>query len=401
VASGHTADSWYPSFGQTLYNATWAFTGVVRFLFDLISASRLVAQLYAVSLGVVVAVLTTALAARVVRPRFALVAGLIVAACPSQVLWSSVALRESVVWTALALLALGFAQTFEGRRRAVAGVVTMTVALLALGASRDQTLFAAAWAVPIAALLIPRPGRWPRLAVGALLALTVPLVGGTGLGGIHIAQRSSHLGSTRTYLADGAVSSYTNTTLVAPATTAPLRPAEDARKPANGRATTTTTQALDPRRVPPRVRAGLRRDEHLVQVDSGAVYIVEESTKANLEAIPRGAVAVLLRPFLWEGGSGQLRLAGLENPFWYVLYVLAAIGIVAQRRRLEVIGLPILLAGGALTAEILIQGNVGTAFRHRGQALWALALLAGCGLEALARRREDRGSRPLPESVAV
>ena len=45
----------------------------------------------------------------------------------------------------------------------------------------------------------------------------------------------------------------------------------------------------------------------------------------------------------------------------------------------------------------LFEGNLGTAFRHRGQVLWALAVLAALGAQRLWLRRSGAaGEGPYP-----
>jgi hypothetical protein len=121
------------------------------------------------------------------------------------------------------------------------------------------------------------------------------------------------------------------------------------------------------------------------------VYVLDNSAGANLEALPRGLVAVLFRPTLVEvAETTTLRLASIENMLWYVLYGLALVGLITARRNLTVFAYPILVSGGVVILAGLTQGNLGTAFRHRGQVLWALALLSAAGAELLLDRARER-----------
>jgi len=76
-------------------------------------------------------------------------------------------------------------------------------------------------------------------------------------------------------------------------------------------------------------------------------------------------------------------LAGLESGIWAGLYVLAAVGVWRRRKEFAVMAFPFLFAVSFLVTGAVTQGNLGTAFRHRGQVLWALALMAGIGYESL------------------
>jgi hypothetical protein len=127
----------------------------------------------------------------------------------------------------------------------------------------------------------------------------------------------------------------------------------------------------------------------------GEQYVVDDSAGASLRAIPRGLVAVLFRPFPWEGGSGSLRIAAAEDLLWYPLYALAAMGLwTAARRRIRGVAYPVLFGLGIVGTSAVLQGNLGTAFRHRGEILWLVALLAAVGAQALVDRR-----RPARETV--
>jgi hypothetical protein len=87
-------------------------------------------------------------------------------------------------------------------------------------------------------------------------------------------------------------------------------------------------------------------------------------------------------------------LARIENLEWYVLYALAITGIVASVRRRAArtaLAFPLFVMGMLIGIAALTQGNLGTAFRHRDQMLWALALCAAAGLQWLVR--ESRWAR--------
>jgi hypothetical protein len=93
--------------------------------------------------------------------------------------------------------------------------------------------------------------------------------------------------------------------------------------------------------------------------------------------------------------SATLVLAELENVIWLVLYAAGIAGLaVAIRRRDALLAFPIVVSAGLVLVSALSQGNVGTAFRHRGQVAWSVALLAALGGEhltsAIAARRSRR-----------
>ena len=104
-ADGRLAGFWN-GYGLSLYQTTRSFSGQLWILFELFGPYRLLGQLLAVIYGVLTAGLTVCLALRLLRPAFALLAGMIVAFLPSQVMFSSVTLRESLVWALLAAVAV-------------------------------------------------------------------------------------------------------------------------------------------------------------------------------------------------------------------------------------------------------------------------------------------------------
>jgi hypothetical protein len=120
----------------------------------------------------------------------------------------------------------------------------------------------------------------------------------------------------------------------------------------------------------------------------------------DLRALPTGLVAFALRPFPWQRGAGaSYDLAAVEELLYYPLYLLAMVGLVAYRRRRDLIAFPlaviVLITGIASEAE----GNLGSAFRHRDQLFWAVAFLAALGanhLWALWRRPKNKEEKLPP-----
>lgn len=348
VVHGGTPDQWAPAYGQTLYDATRAFMAPLIVLFHVFGSSRLTGQLFSAVVGAGVAGLTTAIGLRFLRPGFAALAGLVVALTPSQVLFSSVVLREAHVWLALALVGLGAVVLASTERRKIAvGIGLAAAGLLALAYLREQTLFAADCALAITMLFTPRPQWLLRVASVLAIVAVVPWIAGFGPGGWQIASKAApQLAETRAKLAVGANSAIVKPTpAVAPA---PASPAASAPQP--------TPDSSD-------------------------------TVSANVSRLPQGLLDVAVRPYPWEATSGTaLLLARVENLWWFVLYVLAAIGVgVSARRRPARLALlfPVLSTGMLVGMSALTQGNLGTAFRHRDQLLWALALCGAAGVQWL------------------
>ena len=95
--------------------------------------------------------------------------------------------------------------------------------------------------------------------------------------------------------------------------------------------------------------------------------------------LPSAIIQVTLRPFpLYDRGSSAQIAAGIENMFWIFLYVLILIQVkgLFGRKRLS-FEIPAALFVSLFTvAAALYEGNVGTAFRHKGLLLPLLLLIA-------------------------
>ncbi len=108
----------------------------------------------------------------------------------------------------------------------------------------------------------------------------------------------------------------------------------------------------------------------------------------KIEHLPCGLPAVVLRPYPWEtDGSTSVRLARLEAVLWYPLLILSIYGLSRGWSRRRWLSFPALYAGAIVLVYALTEGNIGTAYRHRAEAIWAVALFAALGAQTIADRR--------------
>ncbi|MEC9000203.1 MAG: hypothetical protein VYC56_07985 [Actinomycetota bacterium] len=404
AASSGWLDSLWQGYGASLYGSTRFFSAQIAVLFEFVGPYRAIGQSVAVLYGVVTAVAVTSVALRVVRPAFALGAGLLVAILPSQVLWSSVVLRESAIWALLAVAAVLL-------ERASGRVDRIRLALVGVGAAcvyihllhlREQTAFLMLWAA-VAALVLGVGRIGSRLFVVALVLVVAPLAVDRTVGELgFLAQSMDRLGTVRTYMAMGAESAIAEPE---PVDREPVYSVVDDGFSSDSVAATSVppttvsfgdsdggVEAVDEGAAGSRTpSAGDVLDRELNETERGQKFVIDlegravavhNELSASLEAFPRGLVAVTLRPFPWEDSSTWKRtLAGLESSFWFSLYCLAALGCWARRRDFAPIAYPSILIGVLLASAAVTQGNLGTAFRHRGQLLWALAILSAAGLQ--------------------
>ena len=334
------AGAWAP-YVDWLYLRTGVLLVPITGLYALFGPVKLLGQLYVALLGAATAAVTTRLALEAVARRWALAAGLVVALLPSQVLWSSLILKDAGVWLVLSALALvvALAGRADGARLvalggAAAGLLTL------LGFLRLHTLVVAGVALVLTAWVGSRHCRVRRVAVAALLAVSIPwLAFGIGPAGIGIVSTSTSasLGERR------AENARQSNTAVVP--------------PAPGAAGTPT---------PPG----------------------DELATSNLAYLPRGLSVILFEPVPWSsGGPVLLDLARGEALLWYPLLALALVGLTSVRRHLRVAAFPLVVGCGIAVMYALVEGNVGTAYRHRGEVVWVVALGCALGLVQLQRLR--------------
>jgi hypothetical protein len=121
---------------------------------------------------------------------------------------------------------------------------------------------------------------------------------------------------------------------------------------------------------------------------------------AQLSYLPEGVSVVALRPWPWESSDGStgVRLARIEALVWYPLVLLALFGLAGAWRMRRALAFPVLCGAGVLAMYGLTEGNLGTAFRHRGELVWVTLLLATVGIARLAGRRQRSTQRAVPAS---
>ena len=113
---------------------------------------------------------------------------------------------------------------------------------------------------------------------------------------------------------------------------------------------------------------------------------------------------MLFEPVPWrESTSSNVSLARWEMLLWYPLLLLAAVGARFSRRHLAELAFPLLAGLGMLLVYALTEGNIGTAYRHRGEFVWVVALLAALGAQELTnsyRRNRQHDGAPSGSTVA-
>jgi hypothetical protein len=340
AARGRTG-SW-DEYTHWLFNHTSTMMIPLTALYRVAGTSSLPGQLAIAIVGATVAVLGARLVARVAGDSGALAVGLLIALLPSQVLLSSVTLKDAPVWAILLGLSLLVARAPESSGAAALLVPTGVAGLLVLLAHlRLHTCVTASIALFVASVIMCRRRTSVRTVGVLAAALVTPWLLGLGpLGMSFVADNTGSIGAIRSSNARG------NAAIAA--------------------ATTTTTT------IPHSANTPVAATTPSVADTGGG--------KTDIGYLPHGIFALLLEPLPWRHDSLSQRLAALETIVWYPMLVLAAIGLVQSvRRRLETVVFPIVVGGGTLVMWGLIEGNIGTAYRHRGEFAWVVCILAVLG----------------------
>jgi len=316
------------------------FGHTATFLFPLtalawLGSAALPGQLMVAIAGAGAAALTTAVGVHVLRPRWAIAAGAVMALLPSMVLWSSLTLKDAFVWCVLAALGLAVCELDGPPARIVAVTAVAVVLLFLLDHLRDQTFVVAVWAFALALLLGGGKQVRERAAVGVAVLVLLPVLLGYGV-------------ATASWLDDSI----------------------------HG--------------------VGRLREGNTIGANSPIVCSKTHSDVGGIVVhLPCGLPATLLRPYPWERSSSLgLKVAELEALLWYPLLALALYGLTRSWPLRRSLAFPVLASAGSVLVYATVEGNLGTAFRHRAEATWGVALLAALAAQTIADRRRHAPSVP-------
>ncbi len=400
------------SYDEFLYERTATLLVPITGLYGLFGPVELLGQLFVALLGAATAALTTRLAMEIMERRFALLAGLIVALLPSQILWSSLILKDAAVWAVLSALALvvAVAARSAGRRLALMGAAAALLLVL-LGFLRLHSLEVACVAIVLAVLAFPRPRPLARLAGAAVLLVCVPFVFGMGVAGGSFVVSNGDPGYQRAVNAIEADSAI----VAAPAPPAAPPDKTSSTAPTRAPAPKAPDKALsDGERAPaaaPPDKDSSAGGGALAAAPPDKPSSVPDPTPDpapapvatppdapspvvgnSLAYLPTGVTVVALRPWPWERSSESLgiRMARAETIVWYPLLLLALVGLSTAFRHRRTLAFPVLAGGAILAMYGLTEGNLGTAYRHRGEFVWMVAVLAALGAERIVTWRHER-----------
>ncbi len=370
-AAGSTAH-WDP-FTHGLYKRTGTLLVPLTYLYKLFGSTHLVGQIFLGLVGACAAALVTLLAARVTSRDRAMAAGIAMAALPSLVLWSSVVLKDGLVWLLLVVMAILVAALGKGTSRDTYLCLAGSALCLALlGFLRIPSVIIAAWAMALA-VWIPRGSRSPVVRGSALVMLAlVPWLLGLGVAGGTVIRGAETLDDQRARLAEGAESAIVTPISERTPSTGGTTVVNGTPYP-GGSGTTGATPGVTPTSgsqppPPPPPPPGT----------------TEDALTVNLRHLPRGLWTILVEPVPWrDTESRSMTYAKMETVLWYPLLALAVLGAPVALRRLDIFAFPLLTLGATVLAYSLAEGNIGGAYRHRSEFVWTICLLASLAFTKL------------------
>ena len=297
---------------------------VFHYLFGESSIALVVLNMFA---GVWTALLTFYLTREFLSVSSAKVAALLTAFFPSLVLWSILNIRDALATLAIVLLVLYGVRLSKGFR--ASHVVIFAASLLGLGLLRDYMAFLVVSGLAIGSVTALRPDR---------------LVGTMAFGTV--------VGLAFTYFADqvGLFST--------------MRPEE----------------ALETAQI---LRLGLQAGA----TSAFGIGAETETVGGALRYLPLGVSYLLFSPFPWAIQSSLQLTAMPETLLWYPLFLLALKGVrISLRGRLTNVIIVLAVLVIVVSSYALVEGNFGTAYRHRAQIMPLFFVFSGVGLSWLKER---------------
>lgn len=113
----------------------------------------------------------------------------------------------------------------------------------------------------------------------------------------------------------------------------------------------------------------------------------------GLQFFPLGLAFFLFSPFPWQIGSTLTLMTLPEQLVWYALMpMVVSGGLYLVRERYHAFGPLLIFLSLTTSIYALVEGNAGTAYRHRAQVLVFFLILASVGVVLRQARRKDDGA---------
>jgi 4-amino-4-deoxy-L-arabinose transferase-like glycosyltransferase len=294
--------------------------------------------------GALSVVVAYALAKELGGPRAGRFAAIVALVFPSLVLWSMLNLKDTPVVLLIGLTMLGGLKF--ARRPSLLWAVVTVASFAALENLRLYVFFALGWLLWIAFFVVNRAPWRQRLKHGVPFALALLSV-------VFVTNETQALGLR--YLSAKR-----------------LEALHGSREFGSDQAATGIIEADDAPRT------------------------ADDGYRIQLQTAPKVLPYVLWGPFPWQARSTRELAVIPETLVWYGMQVLIITGLVALRReRWRELFLPLAFCGGLTFIFSMIEGNVGTIYRHRAMLLLPTIAMAGFGFDWLCSYWTQRQARPV------
>ena len=301
--------------------------------------ARWPADMFVGFVGAATAATTTLLGVRLASRRVGITAGLAVALLPSQVAWSSTTLKDPLVWLLEVVVVVAVVVAITEERRWALPLAVAAGAMFALCFTRLHSAVVLGWALVVAGAWLSRRWGWQPVLLALVLSIVVPSLAGAGYGGWRLVFDAPAPSTQRLLAAEGAESAI--------------------------------GEAADTEGVAP-------------SGEGARSWITE------LAHLPRGYAVTFLEPYPWERRTdARFLLAKFDTLLFYPLLALACVGAWASITRVSLASIVVAVVAALATVFALFEGNLGTAFRHRGELVWGVALLAAIGVERIRSRHAE------------
>ncbi len=350
-----------PSFPlyEPFWNSVGSFMWPIGFLFKVFTAQAFLAQILSALAGALVASTVTLLLKQHVNRKIALYAGLVAALYPSQVLWSSLILKDAFVWMALSATVLLSHWWFKQVKilNILTGASGLLMITFYLSRLRVHTLIILCIALLIGTVHKKNKHRFIKALFAATLLILLPLNAGSGVAGIDVVKIL--------FGSDG------QSQLV------------QIRHQGAGDASTALTETV--------------RDEYgtfITPVSFSSYGLVDD-----IMYLPVGVRVMVIEPLPSRlNGNTKVVMAFIEHIFWYPLLIFSFIGLRKFWRKPDLL-FASMLGMGIISKWALVEGNFGTAYRHRGEFVWIMIIFAAIGLEKYIERRKQRSKESKQSNV--
>ena len=137
---------------------------------------------------------------------------------------------------------------------------------------------------------------------------------------------------------------------------------------------------------------GINQMQESAALDADSSYAGRDlsSPKKMLKYLPKGMAYFLFAPFPWMAVGLMQKLTIPETLIWYFIFPFVLYGLYIYRSRWKAFFAILFFILIALTAYSLIEGNFGTAFRHRAVLMPFFFMFAGAGISEIPVRRLRR-----------